>query len=162
MERQATMLNSMPDTKKTPIHHKILLILAMMSFMGGSLTAVMTYINAGYSDTFLSDWWWSFLAALTIMPIGFIMMGLMTKLVAKVIPKAHETLRNLLTGIIMAIIMESLMAFASAMSIIGFTDKSAFVIGWFNAFIAALPLGLTLIIIISMTVKPKIEQFLKS
>ncbi len=39
---------------------------------------------------------------------------------------------------------------------------TVFVTGWFKSFIAALPVGLTIMTVMSMTVKPKIETFLKS
>ena len=45
---------------------------------------------------------------------------------------------------------------------IGFSDTSAFTSGWFNGFIAALPIGLTIMVVMSMTVKPKLERFMKS
>ncbi|MGE6439852.1 hypothetical protein ACQKDA_14670, partial [Psychrobacter sp. NPDC078370] len=43
--------------KKTPLLYKVLLILALMTVIGGLLTGVMTYMNIGYSDTFLVDWY---------------------------------------------------------------------------------------------------------
>jgi hypothetical protein len=96
------------------------------------------------------------------MPIGVVMMTLVTKLVAKVLPNYGEKARNLVVGLIMAFIMESIMAFVTAANNIGFSDTSAFTSGWFNGFIAALPIGLTIMVVMSMTVKPKLERFMKS
>lgn len=149
------------NKQKTPFIYKVLVVLTMMCLIGGSLTAVMTYMNVGYSDTFIKDWLSSFLAACTVMPVGFIMMGLMTKLIEKLLPNTAESKRNMLIGVVMAIIMESIMSFATAVNNIGL-NHTEFFTGWLNGFLAALPLGLTLITVISLTVKPKIERFLKS
>jgi len=57
--------------------------------------------------------------------------------------------------------MESIISLATALNNIGFASDLFFA-GWLNGFLAALPLGLIIVITISMTVKPKIEAFLKS
>ncbi|WP_262501097.1 DUF2798 domain-containing protein [Pseudoalteromonas fuliginea] len=62
----------------------------------------------------------------------------------------------------MALIMESVMAFVTATNDIGYADMRAFVTGWAEGLLAALPIGLTIMLIMSVTVKPKIERFLKS
>ena len=62
----------------------------------------------------------------------------------------------------MALIMESVMAFVTATNNIGYADMGVFVTGWAEGLLAALPIGLTIMLIMSVTVKPKIERFLKS
>ena len=62
----------------------------------------------------------------------------------------------------MAVIMESLLAFTTSANNIGFNDASAFIDGWKSAFVAALPVGLALMMLVSTTIKPKVEAFLKS
>ncbi|MDD8060189.1 MULTISPECIES: DUF2798 domain-containing protein [Shewanella] len=151
------------DSKKTPVIHKILVVLAMMTVMGGSLIGLMTYINLGYSDTFFNDWLMSFLlAAVTVMPAGFILMALLTHIVEKWLPNTNEKKRNIIVGLFMAITMESAMALSTAINNIGFSSQTALFNHWLEALLAALPLGLTLMIITSLTIKPKIERFLKS
>jgi len=161
MNEQTAPFTAMPAQKTTPLIYKVFVVLAMMSLIGGSLSGVMTYMNVGYSDTFLNDWLSSFLAVATVMPVGFILMGLMTKLVEKLLPNTAEKKRNMLLGLVMACIMESIMSFATALNNIGFASDHFFA-GWLNGFLAALPLGLIIVTTMSMTVKPKIEQFLKS
>ncbi|MGR5284361.1 DUF2798 domain-containing protein [Vibrio maritimus] len=154
---------SLETTKKTPVLLKVLVLVSMMSLIGGSLTAVMTYMNVGFGDTFIQQWLSSFaLAATVMMPLGMGMMALMTKVVSRLLPEKGEHVRNLVTGLIMAVVMESLLAFITAANTVGFSDASDFTNGWFNGFIAALPIGLTIMIVMSMTIKPKIEKFLKS
>ena len=150
------------DVKKTPLLYKILLILAMMTVIGGLLIGVMTYMNVGYSNTFFHDWSRALLAAFAIMPIGILLMGLLTKTINQMLPNTQAYKRNLITGVLMACIMESMLAFSTAAKTIGFADQATFLNGWLQGFLVALPVGLTLMIIISMTIKPKIEAFLKS
>jgi MFS family permease len=154
---------SLETNKKTPILLKILVMVSIMSLIGGTLTAVMTYMNVGLGDTFIQQWLSSFaLAATVMMPVGMGMMALMTKVVSTLLPEKSEHVRNLVTGLVMAVFMESLMAFITAANTVGFSDASDFTVGWFNGFIAALPIGLAIMVVMSMTIKPKIEKFLKS
>ncbi|WP_028022392.1 DUF2798 domain-containing protein [Enterovibrio calviensis] len=148
---------------KTPLYQKVLVVLCMMTVMGGSLTSVMTYINLGFTETFFTDWGSSFLlAAITVMPVGFLLMVLLTKLSHALLPNTRELKRNLLVGVSMALIMESGMAFTTAMNNVGFEGKGVFFDAWLDGVLAALPVALTLMLIISTTVKPKIERFMKS
>ncbi|MCQ1058970.1 DUF2798 domain-containing protein [Photobacterium sp. DNB23_23_1] len=163
MTAEATMTAPLPTQTKTPLIYKILVVLGMMTLMGGTLTGVMTYMNVGFTDTFLIDWLTSFLkTVLVMMPVGMVMMTLVTKLVTKLMPNASEHKRNLVVGLNMAVIMESIMAFTTTANNIGFSDLNQFTHSWLQGFFAALPIGLTLITLISLTIKPKIERFLKS
>ncbi|MEZ9071859.1 DUF2798 domain-containing protein [Vibrio splendidus] len=163
MTIQATLTPTLPEQKGTPVLYKILVMMSLMLTIGGSLTAVMTYMNVGFGEAFIGNWLSSLtLVVVIMMPIGVVMMTLVTKLVAKVLPNNGEKARNLVVGLIMAFIMESIMAFVTAANNIGFSDTSAFTSGWFNGFIAALPIGLTIMVVMSMTVKPKLERFMKS
>jgi len=161
MTEQTVIFTSVPEETGTPFIYKVLVVLTMMSLIGGALSGVMTYMNVGYSDTFFNDWLSSFLAAATVMPIGFFLMGVMTKLVEKWLPNTAAKKRNILLGVMMACIMESIISFATALNNIGFASDLFFT-GWLDGFLAALPLGLIIVTTISMTVKPKIEAFLKS
>ncbi|MDO6682469.1 MULTISPECIES: DUF2798 domain-containing protein [unclassified Oceanobacter] len=148
--------------EKTLLLYKILTVLAIMSVIGGSLTAVMTYMNVGYSDDFLAAWRGAFLSALVIMPVGILLMGLVSKLIGLWLPNKTELTRNLLAGSIMACLMESILAFSTAVNTTGFADNEALLHGWLDGFLAALPLGLVLMLMMSLTIKPKLERFLKS
>ncbi|MEZ8057820.1 DUF2798 domain-containing protein [Vibrio splendidus] len=163
MTIQATLTPTLPEQKATPVLHKALVMMSLMLTIGGSLTAVMTYMNVGFGEEFISNWLSSLaLAVVIMMPIGMVIMTLVTKVTAKALPNYGEKARNLIVGLIMAFIMESIMAFVTAANNIGFSDTSAFTSGWFNGFIAALPIGLTIMVVMSMTVKPKLERFMKS
>lgn len=147
---------------KTPLIYKVLVVLSIMSVMGGSLTGVMTYMNVGYANTFYSDWLSSFLGAFMLMPVGFLLMELITKLVVQWLPNTDAHARNLVVGGLMACIMESMMAFSTTVNTLGFSSSADFLTGWLFSFLAALPLGLTLMVVMSLTVKPKIERYLTS
>lgn len=169
MKTQAPLMSITPDSEaaltsnKPSVVAKVFVVASMMMAIGGTLTGVMTYMNIGFSDGFFSRWLSSFaLAALFMVPVAMGMITLLTKLITRLLPDKSEKARNLLIGLIMAVVMESVMAFMTAANNIGFADLSTFTSGWFNGFLAALPVGLTIIVVMSMTVKPKIERFLKS
>lgn len=149
--------------RKTPLIYKVLVVAAMIILMGGTLTGVMTYMNLGYTDSFFNDWFSSFFkTALVMMPIGFSLMTLLTKLVNQHFPDMPEHKRNMIIGPIMALVMESIMAFTTTANNIGFADSADFASNWFKSFIVALPVALVLMTTISLTIKPKIERFLRS
>jgi len=151
------------NSMKRPLYQKILVIAALMTTVGGTLTGIMTYMNVGITDTFLRDWFSSFAVAILIMvPAGFLFMTLMTKLVQLVIPNSKKVYQQLVSGLLMAFIMESLLASSTTATTIGFIDKTAFISAWGQAFIAALPFGLLMAVTMSLFIKPKLEQFMAS
>lgn len=92
---------SLETNKKTPILLKVLVMVSIMSLIGGTLTAVMTYMNVVFGDTFVQQWLSSFaLAATVMMPVGMGMMALSTKVVNTQLPEKSEHVRNLVTGLI--------------------------------------------------------------
>lgn len=160
---KTTVASSAVKINKTPLLYKILVVLAMVILMGGTLTGVMTYVNVGYTDSFLTDWLSSFLiAAVTVIPAGIVVITLLTKLIEKLLPNINANIRNIVIGALMAVVMESAMALTTTFNNLGFENYQAFINTWIDSFLAALPVALSLIIIISMTIKPKIERFLKS
>ena len=163
MDGQTAIYTSFSEPPKTPMAYKVLVVMGMMTLMGGTLTGVMTYLNLGYGDTFFTDWLRSFLtAAVTVMPIGFMMIALITQVVGKLLPNASENRRNLVIGVAVACIMESGMAFATTLNNLGFANKTEFFAGWLEGVLGALPVALALMIITSMTIKPKVEQILNN
>ena len=162
MDIQAAVYAPLPEKSKKPLAYKILLVLAMMSLMAGSLTGVMTYFTIGYTETFFTDWLSSFLfAAVTVMPAGFLIMAMLTGIAAKLLPEVAQQKRNLAIGVSMAFIMESLMALTTAYNNVGFNESVTFFNAWFDGLVGALPVALALMVTISMTVKPKVEAYLK-
>ncbi|WP_281221785.1 DUF2798 domain-containing protein [Photobacterium sanguinicancri] len=164
MNAEAVLTTTLTDQTKHPVVYKVLVVFAMMTLMGGSLTGVMTYINLGYTSSFLSDWLSAFLVtAVTVMPAGVLVMTLLTKAAEKLLPMLEENKRNLVVGVAMALIMESAMALSTALNNVGMaTNSSELFTAWLNGVLAALPIALTLMVTVSMTIKPKIERFLRS
>ncbi|MDN2662537.1 DUF2798 domain-containing protein [Psychromonas sp. 14N.309.X.WAT.B.A12] len=147
---------------KTPLSHKVFVILCLLGFFTGTLTAIMTYMNLGYTEHFLMDWFSSFLSSLLVIPIGFLVMAVITKLINQKYPLLSELQRNLITGTIMAVIMEAVMSCSTAINNIGLADLGNFYQGWLAGYLGSLPVGLAIMVIMSLTIKPKIEAFIRS
>ncbi|WP_191600873.1 DUF2798 domain-containing protein [Marinomonas algicola] len=151
------------NTPKHPLYQKILILVCLISFVVGSLTGIMTYMNVGYRESFWLDWLSSFaIAVLLIAPIGLLFMTLMTKLLKRVLPNGHKILHQIITGVCMAFFMESILAASTTVNLIGFTSSAAFVSAWLPAFMAALPFGLFMALMMSLVLKPKLEKFMVS
>ncbi|MCQ8889701.1 DUF2798 domain-containing protein [Pseudoalteromonas carrageenovora] len=163
MSTSVSVNPEMVEPNKTPVIYKILVMVSIIALIGGTLTGIMTYVNVGVTEQFYADWFTSFISAVLVMaPIGFVMMTLMHKLVNKLLPSSSKLKRNLVISVFMALTMESLMAFVTATNNIGYADMRLFLNGWAEGLLAALPIGLTIMLIMSVTVKPKLERFLKS
>lgn len=152
-----------PATKKRPLYQKILVIAAVMTTMGGTLTGIMTYVNTGLTDQFLGNWLSSFLTAvLVMMPAGLLFMTVISKLIHWLIPNAKKIFKQLATGVSMAFLMETVLAGTTAANTIGFSDQTAFIAAWSQGFIAALPVGLIMGLIMALFLKPKLDAFMAS
>ena len=128
MTVQAVMNESVIEPQKTPLIQKVLVMLGMVSLMGGTITGTMTYLNLGFTETFFADWATNFFTALvTVIPMGF-----------------------------------TLMALTSAYHNVGLSNRADFIEAWMNGVLGALPVALVLMTTVSMTIKPKVEKFLKS
>lgn len=96
------------------------------------------------------------------MPLGFAFMALLTKLAERLFPSSSEKVRNISIGLIMALVMESGMAFSTAVNSVGIADTSMLMSTWLDTLVRALPLALLLMAVVSATLKPKVERFLKN
>ena len=151
------------ETKTTPIIYKVIVVLGMVSLMGGTITATMTYLNNGFNDEFFRNWISNFVTALSsVIPTGLAIMVMLTKAANKWLIHIPKKARDMLVGVTMALIMESGMALTSTYNHIGFTDSALFAQTWFSNVLGALPVALALMITISLTIKPKVEAFVKS
>lgn len=158
-----TIIITPEPTTKRPLYQKLMVMATVMTTIGGTLTGIMTYINVGNTDTFLATWFSSFLiAVLVMMPIGLISMTLIGKLIQKVMPKAKKIIQQLITGLSMALIMESVLAGTTAANTVGLESKAAFVDAWGQGFMAALPIGIIIALVMSLFLKPKLDAFMAS
>ena len=58
---------------------KIFVMIGMMSLIGGTFIAIMTYANIGFSDKFFSTWYSSlFFTILVMMPLGAVIMFMLS------------------------------------------------------------------------------------
>ncbi|MEO9276119.1 DUF2798 domain-containing protein [Marinomonas sp. 5E14-1] len=158
-----TNVTAKADSMKRPLYQKILVIACIVSFVGGTLTGIMTYMNVGFRESFLIDWLSSFAIAVLVMaPAGLLFMTIISKSLQKLLPNVHNTVRQVLTGICMAFVMESVLAVSTTANLTGFTDIDAFIAAWQQAFLAALPFGLCIGLLMSLVLKPKLEKFMAS
>lgn len=148
---------------KKPLYQKILILACLMSFVGGTLTGIMTYMNVGFRESFWIDWLSSFAIAVLLMaPAGLLFMTLISKFLQMLFPNAHKIFHQIMTGVFMAFVMESILAVSTTANLTGFTSTEAFVTAWQQAFIAALPFGLFMGLMMSLVLKSKLEKFMAS
>ena len=140
---------------------KIFVLMTMMSIIGGTFIAIMTYVNIGFSDDFFTKWSNSlFFAILVMMPLGGVFMFLSSKFIKSIFPNLKEILQNILVGICIALCMESIMAISTTVNIIGYPSFDMFLSFWLKSYLAALPFALLFSPIMTVFIKPKIEKFL--
>ena len=146
-----------------PLFQKIIIVMAVMASVAGVLTGLMTWANTGFSEAFLPNWGISFLkAALVLLPLAFLLMGLFEKVLVRFMPTTSALKRNILLGVLMSVVMQSLMALITAGTEAGFGDMSVVKTLWKNAFITAYPVGLTLALLLTTTVRPWLLAMLRA
>lgn len=55
MTTQAALTPTLPEQKGIPVLYKIMVMMSLMLTIGGSLTAVMTYMNVGFGEAFIGN-----------------------------------------------------------------------------------------------------------
>ena len=135
--------------------------MGMMTLLGGTFIAIMTYVNIGFSDEFFTKWSSSlFLALIVMMPLGSVFMFLSNRFIKSIFPNLKEILQNILVGICMALCMESIMAISTTINIIGYPNFDMFSSFWLKSYLAALPFALVFSPIMTILIKPRVESFL--
>lgn len=142
---------------------KVLLVITMVTLLGGLFTGILTYSNIGLSDTFVRQWAWSFVQAVCVLfPLGVGVMWVMNKLVAAFFTGFSTLNKNLIFGLGMAIIMEAIMALSTTYSNIGIGDMQCFGKAFLASYLMVLPVALVLSPLMTLLVKPKLDAFLAS
>lgn len=140
---------------------KIFVMIGMMSLIGGTFIAIMTYANIGFSDKFFSTWYSSlFFTILVMMPLGAIIMFIANKIVKISIPNQREILQNIAIGILMALSMEAIMAVVTTINIHGYSDFNLFSSFWVKSYFLALPFALVMSPVMTILIKPKLDAYL--
>lgn len=151
------------NAESRPIYQKVAIITLIMTTICGSLTGIMSFANRDISESFLFQWASAFIfAGLVALPIGILVMNLVSKLIQKLLSGASELAQKLLTGTIMAVVMESAMAATTTINHLGFSNANQFTTHWSQNFIAALPFGLVIAIFMTLVIKPKLQNFMNS
>ena len=140
---------------------KIAVILPLILVIGGTLTAVMTLKNVGFSEAFWQQWISAFVhSVLVMLPAGAVLSIVVNKLVKATLPNHSAHRQNIVFGLSMALIMEGVMAASTTMSNLGFGGIEPFFMAWVKTYATALPLGMMIACLMSLVVKPRIERFL--
>lgn len=154
---------SYPSDKQTPVLHKLLVITSVISVMAGTITGIMTYVNLGYGPDFFANWFSSLVLAVCILvPAGYVVMTSINWVVARLFTALSDFNKNLIVGVLMAVAMESIMALSTAANTIGFGDIAAYISACISGFVTALPVGVAMSLIMTLTVKPRLEKFMAS
>lgn len=78
---------------------KVFVMIGMMTLIGGTFIAIMTYINIGFSDEFFSRWLKSlFFAIIVMMPLAGVLLYIADKFVKFIFPNLKVFLQNILIG----------------------------------------------------------------
>ncbi|TEW56831.1 DUF2798 domain-containing protein [Psychromonas sp. RZ22] len=140
---------------------KIAIMLSIMFILIASITAIMTFANLSASQHFIGAWIHSFIFAfLILLPLGAGIFITLNKLINRALPSWSTLHKNLLQGALMALIMESFMAVITVLSGHSYESINQFSTLFFNSLLYALPVGLSLSLLMTLLIKPKLEKHL--
>lgn len=129
--------------------------------MCGIFTAIMTYVNIGFSDLFFIKWYSSlFFSLLIMMPLGGIIMFMANKIIKIYFSSLRVFIQNILIGIVIALFMEAIMAIITTMNILGYPDFNQFSSYWLRSYLLALPFALVISPLMTIFIKPKLDAYL--
>ncbi|MEP2983704.1 MAG: DUF2798 domain-containing protein [Sulfitobacter sp.] len=156
-------MTSTPHTSRHPsLISKVGAVLAVMGSVAGLLTAIMTWANVGFDQTFLHDWVLSFAKAFfVLMPIALLLMMFLGKLAERRLPGVSPVRRNIGLGLVMSVIMQSFVAAIAAGTAVGFSEGMVFRQAWTAAFVTAFPVGLAVALLLTLVIKPRLESYLR-
>lgn len=136
---------------------RLLRLFTIMPVIALILSGVITWINLGWVDGFVSRWLLAFLTALPVLPLGLI--TLMT--LDRVLRPRLRFLPNMMAGVILALctatIMETLMASAVTLSNHGLGPD--FTSQWTTAFWRSLPVGVVIGLLMNFVIKPRLARW---
>ncbi len=133
----------------------------IMLFMVGTITAIMTLVNLSPAQPFINTWVNSFIFALVVLlPVGGVLFIGMNKLINQYCLAWSSLQKNLFQGISMAIIMESIIAVVLTVKNGSYESSAQFSQLFFNSLLFALPVGLTLSLVMTLFIKPKLEGYI--
>lgn len=142
---------------------KMLFLLPIAMVLVGLLTAIMTAISILPEQAFIPTWFNAFVFAFLVMlPLGGGIFYCVDKLVKGIFPSLSAVQSNLLHGLLMAVLMESILAIITTFNSQGFPSFIVFLKQASLSLLAALPVGITMACVMSLVVKPKLEQHLSA
>ena len=133
----------------------------LMIIIGGTLTGFMTYLNIGFQEDFIAQWFHSFIISIFfMMPIAFTASYIVNHFIVKLLDHKSKFYKNIAFALVMATTMELVLSFIVTMKTMGTSPD--FVILWITNFSKSFPLGFFISLNMSFFIKPRIEKILKS
>lgn len=131
---------------------------AIMIGVAMALTAVMTWVTIGFSETFLVAWMTS-LAKVVIMllPFSLLLTRTLGRTLVLLLPNMAPVPRSILLGLMMAIVVHALMALITTATITGFHDMELLHGLWANAAVMTFPICLMLVLLMLVFLRPRME-----
>lgn len=140
---------------------KIAIVLAVFTLIGGPLSGVATWANVGLNDSFLSNWWWSFVKSLVVMlPAAWLIMFVVDGFSERYLSAWKGLKRKLISGIIFGFMMQGVVTAVTTASNVGFNPLSDYLSAWAVGFATALPIGVTISIVMTIWIRPRLERIM--
>ncbi len=129
---------------------------AVWLLIGASLSGLMTWLNLGWVDGFFWRWLTGFVSALTLLALGFVLIGRYDKLVQRHLQHAPRLLRTLVLAALMALTMECFMSLVVTWRNLGW--GGGFAAAWLSTFWRSLPAGLAIGLLMGFVVRPWLQR----
>lgn len=124
------------------------------------LSAVMTWANVGFGDEFLGRWGRSFITSLVVLPMIFLSLGALERIVDRELASMHWVGRKLVVALLTAFAIESVLALV--VTLINSPWDSTFGPSWWLAFSRSLPAGVLIGLFMTFYMKPKMDRMTKA
>ncbi|WP_372660250.1 DUF2798 domain-containing protein [Hydrogenophaga sp.] len=121
-----------------------------------SVTGLVTYLNTGWDAGFVSRWMPAAgLAIVFVLPMGGVIMALVSRLVAWLVPDHRVWQHRLVFALLMGMSMEAVVTAIATGTNMGLQDGLAS--AWAHAYVQALPLGLCIGLFMGFVVRPWLQ-----
>ncbi|MEX1167459.1 MAG: DUF2798 domain-containing protein [Hydrogenophaga sp.] len=141
----------------SPRWRRLLPLFTLLPTISLILSGVITWINLGWVDGFVTRWLLAFLTALPVLPVGLIgMLALDRALRPRMLFLPHVG-ASLILALLNALIMGTLMASAVTFSNHGLGHN--FASQWATAFQRSFPVSLVISLLMSFVIKPRLARW---
>lgn len=122
-----------------------------------TITALVTWLNIGWRDDFVSHWLHAAgLAVAVMLPLGGLIMALVSRTVDSAFAGRPPWVRRLIASLGMGLAMEAIASGIATAVNVGLGANTPAV--WLHAYLRALPLGLCIGVFMGFVMRPWIQQ----